>query len=45
MRADRWLARLLGLWLISFSGLLAFLYMLFIGSDIDGKSMFELLFR
>jgi len=45
MRADRWLSRLLGLWLASFSGLLVFLYMLFIGCDIGGQSMFQLLFR
>ncbi len=43
MKAEAWLARLLGLWLVSFSGLLIFLYMLFIGCEINGRSMFELL--
>ena len=42
---DAWLSRLLALWLGSFAGLLLFLYMLFIGSDIRGRSMFQLLFR
>lgn len=45
MKDEIWLSRLLGLWLISFSGLLVFLYLLFIGCDIDGRSVFELLFR
>ncbi len=34
MKSDVWLSRLLGLWLASFWGLLMFLYMLFIGSDV-----------
>lgn len=42
---EAWLSRLLGLWLISFAGLLFFLYMLFIGAQLNGRSMFELLFR
>ena len=45
MKDDQRLSRLLGLWLASFAGLLWFLYMLFIGADIGGRSMFELLFN
>ena len=45
MKSEAWLSRLLALWLGSFSGLLLFLYMLFIGADMDGRSMYELLFR
>jgi hypothetical protein len=45
MKSDVWLSRLLGLWLASFWGLLMFLYMLFIGSDVGGRSMFQCLFR
>jgi len=44
VRTDRWLSRLLGLWLFSFSGLLVFLYMLFVGAEIHGRSMYQLLF-
>jgi len=44
MRADLWLARLLGLWFLSFAGLLLFLYLLLIGVEIEGRSMFQLLF-
>jgi len=44
MRADLWLARLLGLWLLSFTSLLLFLYMLLIGMEVEGQSMFQLLF-
>ncbi|MBI4346132.1 MAG: hypothetical protein HY553_04715 [Elusimicrobia bacterium] len=40
-----WLPRLLGLWLASFAGLLVFLYMFFIGSEVGGRSMFEAVFR
>ena len=40
-----WLSRLLNLWFASFAGLLFFLYMLFIGVDLDGKSVFHLIFR
>ena len=45
MRQEVWLSRLLALWLGSFAGLMVFLYMLFIGSDFEGRSMFELLLR
>lgn len=45
MRADPWLSRLLALWLGSFGGLLAFLYMLFLGWSFDGRSMYQLLIR
>ncbi len=43
-RADLWLARLLGPWFLSFAGLLLFLYLLLIGVEIEGRSMFQLLF-
>jgi hypothetical protein len=33
------------LWLASFAGLRAFLYMFVIGSDIGGESMFLVVFR
>lgn len=45
MKSDVWLSRLLGLWLLSFWGLLAFLYMLFIGAEVDGRSMIQYLLR
>jgi hypothetical protein len=45
VKTDVWLSRLLGLWLVSFAGLLAFLYVLFIGADVDGRSMFQYLLR
>ncbi len=45
MKQELWLSRLLTLWLVSFAGLMVFLYMLFIGTDFDGISMFELLIR
>lgn len=45
MKQGSWLPRLLGLWLGSFAGLLLFLYMLFIGSEIGGQSMFQVVFR
>lgn len=45
MKGDPWLSRLLALWLASFGGLLAFLYMLFSGASAGGRSMFELVFR
>lgn len=45
MRSELWLSRLLAVWLVSFAGLLAFVYMLFIGSDVGGRSMFQTLFR
>lgn len=44
-RGEIWLSRLLNLWLASFAGLLFFLYMLFIGVDLDGKSVFHLIFH
>jgi hypothetical protein len=37
------LSRLLGLWLVSFAGLLIFLYMLFIGCSVGGRPVFQLL--
>jgi hypothetical protein len=43
--SDAWLSRLLGLWLLSFSGLLLFLYMLLVGWDLNGLSMAQLLLR
>ena len=45
MKERSWLPRLLSLWLASFAGLLVFLYMFSIGSDIGGASMFEAVFR
>ena len=45
MKQDAWLSRLLGLWLASFGGLLAFLYALVIGTSIDGRSMLALMFK
>ena len=45
MKDELWLSRLLALWLGSFGGLLFFLYMLFIGVDLDGRSVFHLVFR
>ena len=45
MKERPWLPRLLVLWLASFGGLLVFLYMFFIGSDIGGESMFQVVFR
>lgn len=44
MKGSAWLPRLLGLWLASFAGLLVFLYMFFIGSDLGGRSMFQVVF-
>ena len=41
----QWLSRLLSLWLVSFAGLLLFLYMLLIGWESGGKSMAQLLLR
>ena len=43
--SESWLSRLLGLWLVSFAGLLGFLYMLFIGWDVNGLSMIQLLLK
>jgi hypothetical protein len=45
VKSDLWLSRLLGLWLLSFWGLLVFLYMLFIGCEVGGRSMFQFLLR
>ena len=45
MRERSWVPGLLGLWLAAFAGLLAFLYMFFIGFDIGGESMFQVVFR
>jgi hypothetical protein len=45
MNSELRLSRLLGLWLASFGGLLVFLYALFIGSEVGGRSMFQSLFR
>jgi len=45
VKETSWLPRLLGLWLASFAGLLVFLYMFFIGSEIGGESMFAIVFR
>lgn len=44
-QADRWLSRLLALWLASFAGLLLFMYMLLIGWESGGRSMAQLLFK
>jgi hypothetical protein len=45
VKSEGWLQRLLFLWMASFAGLLMFLYMLLIGSEIDGRSVFQMLFR
>lgn len=45
MKRASWLPRLLSLWLASFAGLLVFLYLFFIGSDVGGRSMFQVVFR
>lgn len=45
LKRSSWLPRLLGLWLGSFAGLLLFLYFFFIGWDMGGSSMFEVVFR
>ncbi len=43
MNEEAWLSRLLAAWLGAFGGLLAFLYMLFIGCEIGGRTVFELI--
>lgn len=43
MNNEAWLSLLLKLWLIAFAGLLVFLFLFFVGFEIDGRTMYQLL--
>ncbi len=43
MNSDAWLGLLLKLWLLAFAGLLVFLFLFFVGFEIEGRSMYKLL--
>lgn len=43
MNNEDWLGLLLKLWLLAFAGLLVFLFLFFVGFEVDGRTMYQLL--